>query len=103
MKNLPRHLRPVGIIMTESEINKIYADINILHASTISSDEAMHDKHYLCRNARALRISDYTQTTVLICYQGAVVITIETHRSMKECWCFRTSRGVMGILPGNAF
>lgn len=99
-KIVPLHSGSAENIALMTEINPVndYATIFNVHINL--QNDALSDELDSCPVLCQITIPSCLQVKVLVNCQRAVLMTIETHRSFFEHWCFMTARRLMGILIG---
>lgn len=78
------HLKRVAIIRTESAENSIHDDINVLEGNTISPNDGIHERHYLCLVSHELKKLAHMQLTTLVRFQNAGLMTTKIHHNTLE-------------------
>lgn len=95
--------KPVAIISMKTAINLIKADTTVFNDNNHSQDDASSDDSNLCPVVRQIIIPAYVQTAELVSFQGAGLITTDTHRNNVEHRCSLTARCLVDILPRKRF
>lgn len=94
------HFRAVKIISTKRAINSIFPDITVPYKNSKRVNGAVSENHYLFCAALQISIPAYTQAAALVGFQGAGLMTVETHGNVVGPRCSMTAQCVMDILPG---
>lgn len=97
------HSRPQAIISRKTELNSINADKIVLTVNRHSKADTSSDEFNLCYCHRQITIPTNLPAAVLVRFQGAWLMTFETHRNIVELWCSMTTRGPTDIFHGKLF
>lgn len=67
-----------------AEINLICTNINVFHVDINSESHALNEEYHICCVVHKITSSVHTQGAVLVCYQSARIMTIDTNSNIVE-------------------